>query len=164
MVLTFAEPEFWIPDTFGYRTDNDVRDSSVTSAFRIDDAIEQSSVTSVVVRYGPRQMTREPKATSRSLLRMRRWFWPMLIGLETGDWRRRFGTSSTTRRYWVTGFGTGARKRQTDRASVFLWRTEASERRERFSEERNKFDAQMPTSQWTTKSTLLGLGLLVEAS
>jgi hypothetical protein len=40
-----------------------------------------------------------------------------------------------------------------------LWRTEAMERRERFSEERNKFDAQMPTSQWTTKSTLLGLGL-----
>ena len=83
----------------------------------------------------------------------------MLIGLETGDWGRRFGTSSTMRRYWVTGFGTGARKQQTDRASVFLWRTEAMERRERFSEERNRFDAQMPTSQWTTKSTLLGLGL-----
>jgi hypothetical protein len=52
----------------------------------------------------------------------------------TGDWRRRFGTSSTTRRYWGYWVGTGARKQQTDRASVFLWRTEAMERRERFSE------------------------------
>jgi hypothetical protein len=77
----------------------------------------------------------------------------------TGDWRRRFGTSSTTRRYWVTGLvPEHASSRPIEPLSSYggqkRWNAANASRKER-----NKFDALMSTTHWTTKSTMLGLGL-----